>query len=224
MLDWFKDSRRLVLWILVIYPQMIILLYLCYSLKIYRLVQDLPLREEPSDAKEESSVNKDTSSLNHDTVLQSSIDTLTKPHLGTGSDNEMDSQRPPMIAEQQGTSAITATDLSRQSTKNFRRAVLLFSIQLLLAHRAGVLAARQMRQTEGASKLTGVLGITIVTTLVSIAMGFIMNARSSQLRGYRTPGINRALSDPSDPLSRFLFYSWLSLLIPCIRCSLSLVW
>jgi len=221
MLDWLDDSRHPILWMLIIYPNLIIILYLFYCLTLSRLIEDLPLvLKDPIGAKGESSATKDTSPLDYVTVPQSSLDTLTKPKLEASSDNEMDTQIPPVIVETQHTSTMPATDTSRQTAEKFRWPVLLFCIQLLLAHRAGVLAARHMRQTQGAGKLIGILGITIVTILVSLAMGFVLNARSNQLRGYRTGGINRARSNPSDPLSGFIFYSWLSMLIPCIRCLL----
>lgn len=221
MLDWLKDSRHPIVWILVIYPHLIILLYLFYFSKLQRMVKDLPLvMEEPVDAREESSTAKETSLLDDGIVSQCSIDNLKKSTLEASLDDETATQIPPVIAERQ---CITATDTSRQSTGKLWGTALIFSIQLLLAHRVGVLAVRHMRQTQGAGKLIGILGTTIVTILVSLAMGFIMNARSSQLRGYRTADLSRAPTDTSDPLSRFLFYSWLSLLIPCIRCALQLV-
>lgn len=224
MLDRLNDSDHPVLWILVIYPLLVVVLFLFYSLHVSRLVEALPLvLEDPGDAREESSAAKATSPVDYVVVPQSSVDTLTDLHLRDGSVGEMETPKSPEIAEPRHTSTLPATDTARPSTDKLRGATLLFGIQVLIAHRAGVLAARHMGQTSGAGKLIGLLGTAIVTGLLSIAMGAILNARSSQLRGYRTGGNNRARPDLSDPLSKFLFYSWLSLLIPCVRCLFRLV-
>jgi hypothetical protein len=94
----------------------------------------------------------------------------------------------------------------------------MYGLQLLLAHRLGVLVIGQVQEKRRlADMLIGSLAMSEVTIMLLISPAFLGNARLLTLRGYRTNETLNFLSDPSDPWEKFFAISLLSLVVPWLR-------
>ncbi|OQV03193.1 hypothetical protein CLAIMM_08269, partial [Cladophialophora immunda] len=107
---------------------------------------------------------------------------------------------------------------SRPKQSKYTKGVLIYGLQILLAHRLGALATRRVQETHSiADKVLGLLAMTVVTLLVLTSLGHLETPRSVTLRGYRTHGRYEPLTSLSDPWTLFVLFTFCTLMAPWLR-------
>jgi len=190
-----------------------------------RLVQNLPLApDEAEKTKEAESLTTEDTSVEYDLVSITSADNVTERiELSGGNSLAVGVQATRVLSPRDEFSRHTdvkqvAKEISRYDHSEFIKGVLIYSLQLLLAHRLGVCITRQVQETHRLTDmLIGSLSMSVVTMMLLMSPAFLGNARLLTLRGYRTNERFTFISDPSDPWEKFFAISLLSLMVPWLR-------
>ncbi|KIW35300.1 uncharacterized protein PV07_02003 [Cladophialophora immunda] len=227
LLRWLDDTKNPTLWIIAIYPLLIFLVGLLCHFKMIHLVRTLPLvPEEPAEKAEGTgcSTTEDTSFKEYDVESATSVNDITQnPNLLAESDPAVTGpetrEPPPGDGDSMPANVEHETEtVSRHNHSEFIKGVLLYCLQLLLAHRVGVLISRQAHETRRLTDiLIGLLSMSAVTIMLLISPAYLGNARFLTLRGYRTSEKQTFLNDPSDPWASFYAVCILSLVVPWLR-------
>jgi len=223
---WLDDSRNPTLWTITIYPLLIILLHISCHLKMNGMIHGLPLaREDSTDrSKDEYPITEDASSADYDMIAQSSTDNVKENGTSSneidpaikGSENRVECAKHEPSGHGNVRTAIEGT--SRHNLSEIIKGALMFCLQILLAHRLGVLATGSVRATHHLiDKVMALLALTVATVVLLMSLGTLADARALALRGHRTNDGRRPTSNPSDPFQRFFVFSFLSLLLPWLR-------
>ncbi|KIX08684.1 uncharacterized protein Z518_03341 [Rhinocladiella mackenziei CBS 650.93] len=227
VLGWLDDSRNPTLWVIVVYPLLIVLLNIACQLKMDRLIQSLPLvvNDSTSTREEKSSAHRD-SSAGYDMISKNFADNLLEEHLPQErppGENLLADNVPEIQARSSKDASLqhknigqTAKDISHHHIQaEVIKGVLMHTLQVLLAHRLGFLATGLIRKTYHLTdKCIGLLAMSVVTFAFFMSVGFLIRARSVTLRGYRTNGGPKPPTDPSDPVAKFIVFSFLTLTVP----------
>lgn len=149
LLGWLDDSRNPTLWIIVIYPLLIFFLSLACHFRMNRLVQSLPLAPDESEkTKEAECSTTEETSVEYDLVSTTSADNVTgRMELSGGNSPALGVQgtRVPSPRDEfsrHNNVKQVAEEISRHNHSEFIKGVLIYSLQLLLAHRLGVSITR----------------------------------------------------------------------------------
>lgn len=229
--DWLDDSRNPSVWIVAIYPLLIFLLAFVCHFQMQDFVESFPLApDEPAATKENETSNiGDTSSMEYDLILPGCADIVTEqtdPADRINPTAEVPEARvPPCRDESSGHKSVSKTEgVSRPEQSKYTKGVLIYGLQILLAHRLGALATRRVQETHNiADKFLGLLAMSVVTLLVLISLGHLETSRSVTLRGYRTHGRYEPLTSLSDPWTLFVVFTFLTLMAPWLRLLFSLI-
>lgn len=229
--DWLDDSRNPPVWIVAIYPLLIFLLALVCHFQMQDFIESFPLAPDDSAATKENETSDigDTSSMEYDLIPPGCADIVTEqtdPADGINPTAEVPEARvPPCRDESSGHKSVSKTEgVSRPKQSKYTKGVLIYGLQILLAHRLGALATRRVQETHNfADKFLGLLAMSVVTLLVLISLGHLETSRSVTLRGYRTHGRYEPLTSLSDPWTLFVVFTFFTLMAPWLRLLFSLI-
>lgn len=227
LVGWLDESLNPTLWIIVIYPLSTILFTVICYLRMTRLIQEIPVA--PGDAigarKPQSAAIEDASFMDYELILHHSADDVTEkraaqaesiPTAGGAEDKPADAEDN-LTTQSQG-SPTSETTVSPLHQSEFFKAAVIFSIQVVVAHRLGVLTVRRIDETKIlVDKIIGLLVMAVGTIALLMSCGIVGGARAFALRGYRTSDGARAPTASKDSLTKFIVFSFLTLLVPWFR-------
>ncbi|OAG34814.1 hypothetical protein AYO21_11028 [Fonsecaea monophora] len=225
ILDWLDDTKNPTLWIIAIYPLMIVLLGLVCQFRMTHLVESIPLApdEEPKKTEESERPTPDDTSMEYDLISSTTADSSMKKAETAkpiGTTIKQPEPRVPSPSEEPSRhqNVKHKPTVSPHHHWEFVKGILLYCLQELLAHRVGVLVARQVQEKHRLLDiLVGFLAMSVVTVMLLMSQAYVSNARFLTLRGYRTSQDVKFSSDRDGPLANFFAIAFLSLAVPWLR-------